>query len=191
MKIIRPIIGVTVGLWLIVGLAFPLAMTGISQIIFPWQANGSKVTLHGHVVASAHIGQNFTKADEFWGRPSATVPPYNPLDSGPSNLGPTNNLLIEHIHSRIERLIRLDPGLSVHQIPASLVESSGSGLDPDITVQGALIQIPRVAAATGISQVVLTRLVDSQIKRPLFGIIGEERINVFDLNLALLHLRHA
>lgn len=189
MKILRPIIGVTIGLWLLVGLIFPLAMTGISQITFPWQANGSVVRSDGRAVAALHIGQNFTKNDQFWGRPSATTPPYNPLDSGPSNLGPTNKLLIEHIKTRIHHLLVNDPGLTVQQIPASMVESSGSGLDPDITVQGALIQVPRVAHATGLSESVLDRLIKRQTLHPLVGVIGVTRINVVELNLALAQLQ--
>lgn len=190
MKILRPIIGVTVGLWLLVGLIYPLAMTGISQLAFPWQAQGSVVRSHGKEVASLHIGQNFTKNDEFWGRPSATTPPYTPLASGGSNLGPTNKLLIAHIEGRIHHLIQADPGLKTSEIPASMVESSGSSLDPDITVQGALIQVPRIAKATGIPESVLRHLIQTHTLHPVLGVIGETRVNVVELNLALSKLQH-
>lgn len=190
MKLLRAVIGVSVGLWILVGLAYPLAMTGISQVIFPYQANGSQVKLNGKVVASAHVGQYFDQAQYFWGRPSATTPPYNPEASTPSNLGPTNKLLIQHIKARVALLLKTTPGLTVNQIPASLVESSGSGLDPDITVQSALIQIPRIAKATGISRATLTKIVKQHIIGPQLGIFGRSHVNVVDLNLAVFKILH-
>ncbi len=190
MKVLRAVIGVSVGLWILVGLAYPLAMTGISQILFPYQANGSQIKLNGKVVASAHVGQYFDQAQYFWGRPSATTPPYNPMASTPSNLGPTNKLLIQHIKARVALLLKTTPGLTVNQIPASMVESSGSGLDPDITVQSALIQIPRIAKATGISRNTLTHLVNQHIIGPQLGIFGRSHVNVVDLNLAVFKLLH-
>ncbi len=190
MKILRAVIGVSVGLWILVGLAYPLAMTGISQVIFPYQANGSQVKLNGKVVASAHVGQYFDQAQYFWGRPSATTPPYNPEASTPSNLGPTNKLLIQHIKARVALLLKTTPGLTVNQIPASMVESSGSGLDPDITVQSALIQIPRIAKATGISRATLTKIVNQHVIGPQLGIFGRSHVNVVDLNLAVFKLLH-
>ncbi len=191
MKWLRPIIVVTVMTWLLVGLAYPLGMTGISQLIFPYQANGSPVKLHGVVVASRHIGQYFNQNQYFWGRPSATVPPYNAEASGASNLGPTNRLLITHIASRIRHLEITTPGLRAKQIPASLVESSASGLDPDITVQSALIQIPRVAKATGISTAVIRTLVKEHELPKQFGLIGRRRVNVVLLNLSVYRLMHS
>ncbi len=190
MKVLRAVIGVSVGLWILVGLAYPLAMTGISQVIFPYQANGSQVKLNGKVVASAHVGQYFDQSQYFWGRPSATSPPYNPEASSPSNLGPTNKLLIQHIKARVALLLKTTPGLKVNQIPASMVESSGSGLDPDITVQSALIQIPRIAKATGIQSATLRRIVTQHIVRPQLGIFGRSHVNVVDLNLAVFKLLH-
>ncbi len=190
MKVLRAVIGVSVGLWVLVGLAYPLAMTGISQVIFPYQANGSQVKLNGKVVASAHVGQYFDQSQYFWGRPSATSPPYNPEASSPSNLGPTNKLLIQHIKARVALLLKTTPGLKVNQIPASMVESSGSGLDPDITVQSALIQIPRIAKATGIQSATLRRIVTQHIVRPQLGIFGRSHVNVVDLNLAVFKLLH-
>ncbi|WP_020373866.1 potassium-transporting ATPase subunit KdpC [Sulfobacillus thermosulfidooxidans] len=190
MKWLRPIVGVTLGTWLLVGLGYPLVMTGISQILFPYQANGSQIRVNGQVVASQHVGQYFNQPQYFWGRPSATTPPYNPEASGPSNLGPTNKLLLEHVKARIKALQESIPGLKVSQIPISLVESSGSGLDPDITVQSALIQIPRVAKATGLSEGFLTRLVDQHVLGPQFGIFGKDRVNVVELNLAVYEALH-
>ena len=190
MKVLRAVIGVSVGLWILVGLAYPLAMTGISQVIFPYQANGSQVKLNGKVVASAHVGQYFDQSQYFWGRPSATSPPYNPEASSPSNLGPTNKLLIQHIKARVALLLKTTPGLKVNQIPASMVESSGSGLDPDITVQSALIQIPRITKATGIQSATLRRIVTQHIVRPQLGIFGRSHVNVVDLNLAVFKLLH-
>ncbi len=190
MKVLRAVIGVSVGLWVLVGLAYPLAMTGISQVIFPYQANGSQVKLNGKVVASAHVGQYFDQSQYFWGRPSATSPPYNPEASSPSNLGPTNKLLIQHIKARVALLLKTTPGLKVNQIPASMVESSGSGLDPDITVQSALIQIPRITKATGIQSATLRRIVTQHIVRPQLGIFGRSHVNVVDLNLAVFKLLH-
>ncbi len=190
MKWLRPIIGVTLGTWLLVGLGYPLVMTGISQILFPYQANGSQIKVAGKVVASAHVGQYFDQPQYFWGRPSATTPPYNPSASSPSNLGPTNKLLMEHIKSRIATLKHSIHGLKVSKIPISLVESSGSGLDPDITVRSALIQIPRVAKATGLSPEFLTRLVDQHVSGPQFGIFGTARLNVVQLNLAVFQALH-
>ncbi|HBQ94794.1 MAG: potassium-transporting ATPase subunit KdpC [Firmicutes bacterium] len=190
MKWLRSILGVTLGTWLLVGLGYPLVMTGISQVLFPYQANGSPVKLGNRIVASLHVGQYYHQPQYFWGRPSATTPPYNPYASTPSNLGPTNKLLLEHVKSRIKTLQRSIPGLRVSQIPISLVESSGSGLDPDISVQSALIQIPRVSRATGLSRGFLTRLIDQHVSGPQFGVIGRSRINVMELNLAVYKALH-
>ena len=190
MKWLRSILGVTLGTWLLVGLAYPLLMTGISQMLFPYQANGSVVKTRGQVVASLHVGQYYHQPQYFWGRPSATTPPYNPYASAPSNLGATNKLLVDHVKARIEALQHSIPGLKVSQIPISLVESSGSGLDPDISVQSALIQIPRIAHATGLSRGFLTRLVDQHVAGPQFGVFGRSRINVMELNLAVYKTLH-
>jgi len=185
MRYLRPIVVATVGLWLIVGLAYPLVMTGVSQIIFPRQANGSVVTVNGRVVGSEHVGQYFNQKAYFWGRPSATNPPDNPLGVGASNLGPTNPKLIGQIRVQIQRLRAADPGLKTSQIPISLVESSGSGIDPDITVDSALIQVARVHRATGISEPRLRDMIHQATKVPLLGFIGVRRVNVLALNLAV------
>lgn len=185
MKLLRPIIVGTVATWLLAGVVYPLVMTGVSQLLFPSQANGSPVRVGDTVVASRHIGQYFSQNQYFWGRPSATVPPYNAEASAASNLGPTNRLLTAHIKNRIRALTAVTPGLRVDQIPASLVESSASGLDPDISVQSALIQIPRVSKATGLSAGELKRMVQDNVLSPQFGIFGRDRVNVVQLNLDL------
>lgn len=190
-KMLAKAVGVTVGLWILFGLAFPLAMTGISQVIFPYQANGSMVTQGGRIVGSQHVGQNFATSAYFWGRPSDTAnAPYNAEGSGASNYGPTNKKLIEDIKTRIAALVKATPGLKPAQIPLSLVEASGSGLDPDITVQSAIIQIPRVAKATGLSRSTLARLITQHTLGPQFGILGRQRVNVLDLNLAVYQTLH-
>ena len=192
MKYLKPLVGVTLFLWLLLGLAYPLAMTGISQVIFPYQANGSQIRLNGRVVASAHVGQYFDQAKYFWGRPSDTVStttakpdPYNAYSSAPSNLAPTNQALMAEIRSRIAALKKSIPGLKTSQIPPDLVEGSGSGLDPDISVEAAMIQIPRVAKATGLSQSFLRALVEASTSGPQWGIFGAQVVNVTQLNISL------
>lgn len=188
----------TVMLWVILGLGFTLVMVGLGQLIFPWQANGSVVALDGRPVAARHVGQYFgNRLQYFWGRPSDTVSvatgksePYNAVNSAPSNYGPTNALLVNDVKARIRRYLQTTPGLKASQIPLSLVESSGSGLDPDITVQSALIQVPRVAKYTGLSQARLRHLVASQVLAPELGVFGPKRINVVLLNVALDQLRN-
>jgi K+-transporting ATPase ATPase C chain len=185
-------------LWVMLAWGFTGIMLGIGQVIFPAQANGNVVTLNGRPVASRHVGQDFqTSSQYFWGRPSATVSvttgkpqPYNALNSGASNLGPTNAVLLAHIRQRIHRYLQTTPGLVVHDIPISLVESSGSGLDPDITVHSALIQIPRIAKATGIAPSQLRQLVMRHVLPPALGLFGRRRVNVVLLNLALYRMRH-
>lgn len=191
LKLLRPAVGVTVALWILVGFLYPLVMTGVSGLIFPYQAQGSPLYRHGQVVAAAHVGQYFGKdAGLFWGRPSDTVSvrtgkpkPYDALNSGASNLGPTTLLLMQHIEARVRRLERTDPGLTPSRIPPDLVESSASGLDPDISPQAALIQIPRIAKATGLSRGFLTMLVQDNTQGPQWGLFGRSRVNVVALNL--------
>ena len=193
MRILRPALVATLGLWLLLGLAYPLAITGVSAIVFPHQAAASPVVVNGQVVAAANVGQNFTAMDQFWGRPSATMSlanpsvaqPYNAENSAPSNLGPTNPALLTQVKAAIRHLLATTPGLKVRQIPPDLVESSGSGLDPDISPQAAYIQIPRVAKAAGLSQARLRALVAKATRGPLLGLFGAPSVNVVDLNLAL------
>ncbi len=189
---------VTVLLWIMLALGFTFVLVGLGQVFFPYQANGSVVTVQGRPIASRHVGQYFgNRLQYFWGRPSATVSlttgkpqPYNALNSAPSNEGPTNAVLLHDIQRRIARYLHTTPGLTVGQIPVSLVESSGSGLDPDITVQSALIQVPRVAKYTGLRPARLRQLVRSQVLPPDLGVFGPSRINVVLLNVALYQLLH-
>lgn len=197
MKYLKPLIGVTLFLWLLLGVAYPLAMTGISQLMFPYQASGSPVTLNGRVVADAQVGQYFNQMGYFWGRPSDTVStttgkpdPYNAYNSTASNLGPTNKVLLAHIRARIAYLKKTNPGLKTRQIPPDLVEGSGSGLDPYVSVQGAVIQIPRVAKATGLSPNFLRALVQQATIGPQWGLFGTTVVNVTALNIDVYKARH-
>jgi K+-transporting ATPase ATPase C chain len=174
--------------------AYPFAITGIAQLIFPDKARGSLVERDGKVVGSALIGQEFTSEGYFHGRPSATtapdpsdpakaVPaPYNAANSGGSNLGPTNKALIERLGGDIEKLKQENPSA---QVPADLVTTSGSGLDPHISPEAALFQVPRVAKARNLSQNVLRQLIAANTSDRLIGLLGEPRVNVLELNLAL------
>lgn len=170
---------------LLTGILYPLVITGIAQVIFPHQANGSLIVQNGQVVGSELIGQSFDDPRYFWGRLSATSPyPYNAASSAGSNLGPTNPALTEEVKARIAALKTADP-TNNSPIPVDLVTSSGSGLDPDISIGAALYQIPRVAKARGINQDVVRALVDRFIEGQQFDVLGEARVNVLELNLAL------
>lgn len=188
----RPAIVLTVLLTLITGIIYPLATTGVAQALFHSQANGSLVYVNGKPVASKLIGQYWTQPQYFHGRPSVTVnlqgtpAPYEADNSAGSNLGPTNSVLIKTVQQRIADLKKENPDVSPGTpIPADLVESSASGLDPDISVAAAYYQIPRVAKARGLSQAEVQHLVDQHITGRFLGLFGEPRVNVLDLNLAL------
>ena len=176
---------------IITGLAYPLAMTGLAQALFPFQANGSIITHDGKPIGSALIGQNFTSAGYFQGRPSAAgTDGYDATSSGGSNLGPTSKKLVDTVADNIKK-VREDNKLDEQKpVPADLVLASGSGLDPDISPAAAYVQIERVASERGLSVSEVNNLVEQHIKGRQFGIFGEPRINVLELNLALDALKH-
>jgi len=191
---IRPAIVLLLGLTLITGLAYPLAITSVAGAIFPKQAAGSLIEKDGKVIGSALIGQEFKSDKYFHGRPSATVAsdpndptktvpaPYNAANSGGSNLGPTSKALNDRIKEDVERLKAENPSIPV---PVDLVTTSASGLDPDISPDAALFQVPRVAKARGLSEDEVRQLVTDNTEGRLGGLLGEPRVNVLALNLAL------
>jgi K+-transporting ATPase ATPase C chain len=175
---------------LITGVIYPLVITGIAQIIFPWQANGSLILSDGQARGSELIGQPFDDPRYFWGRPSATTPfPYNAASSTGSNLGPANPALIDAVRSRIAALKASDPGNNL-PIPVDLVTASGSGLDPQISPAAAYYQVARVARVRGISEQLVRQLVDQFTQSRWLGILGEPRVNVLELNLALDRIKN-
>lgn len=182
---LKPAVILLAAFTLITGILYPLAITGIAQLIFPHQANGSLIVQDGRAAGSELIGQPFSDPKYFWGRLSATSPfPYNAAASGGSNLAPTNPALIAEVQARLQALKAADPG-NTQPVPVDLVTSSGSGLDPDISLAAALYQVPRVARARGLSQDQVRLLVDRYTEGRTFLILGEERVNVLKLNLAL------
>jgi len=194
LKEIRPAVVVLIGLTAITGLAYPLAMTGISNVLFPQQAQGSLEERDGKVIGSALIGQEFTSDKYFHGRPSATTAPdpkdasktvgapYNAVNSMGSNLGPTSKDLADRLKGDVEKLKAENPA---EPVPVDLVTTSGSGLDPHISADAAFFQVPRVARARNISEKLVRALVAGQIEGRAAGFLGEPRVNVLKLNLAL------
>ncbi len=188
---IRPALAMLLLLTVLTGLIYPLTVTGLAQVFFPDQANGNLIMLEGKVVGSKLIGQYFDKPEYFWGRPSATAPfPYNATASGGSNLGPTNPVLLEVVKARVAALRAADPGNDL-PIPVDLVTASGSGLDPHISPAAALYQAKRVARARGLDEAGVLTLVSKHTEGRQFGVLGEPRVNVLELNLALDVLKDA
>ena len=184
-KQVRPALVILALLTLITGVIYPLTMTGLAQLLFPRQANGSLIEQDGKVLGSALIGQPFTDPKYFWGRPSATdLFPYNAAASSGSNLGPTNPALEKAVQARVEALLAADPGNTL-PIPVDLVTASGSGLDPHISVAAAQYQVSRVARLRGLSEAQLLALVEEYTTGRQLGFLGEPRVNVLNLNLAL------
>ena len=182
---LRPALVLFLALTLVTGLAYPLVVTGVAQTLFPAQAAGSLVVRDGTAVGSSLIGQNFTDPGHFWGRPSATATmPYNATASGGSNLGPLNPALTDAVKGRIDALRAADPGNSA-AVPVDLVTASASGLDPHITPAAAQYQLARVAKARGLATDQVAALVAQHTETPLWGLLGEPRVHVLRLNLAL------
>jgi potassium-transporting ATPase KdpC subunit len=194
MNEIRPAIMMLFVLTLITGLAYPLAMTGIAETLFPRNAGGSLIERDGKVVGSALIGQEFKSDRYFHGRPSATlgpdpadpsksvVQPYNAANSMGSNLGPTNRALATRVEEDVNRLKQENPNMPV---PIDLVTTTASGLDPDISPEAAFFQVPRIAKARGLSEERVRQLIEAHVEQRILGVLGEPRVNVLQLNLAL------
>jgi K+-transporting ATPase ATPase C chain len=182
---IRPALMAILVFTLLTGVIYPLAITGIARLVFPGQADGSLIVDQGTAVGSRLIGQSFDNPKYFWGRLSATGSfPYNAAASSGSNLGPTNPALLDAVKARIAALRAADP-TNTRPIPVDLVTASGSGLDPNISIAAAFYQVPRVAKARGLSEATVITLVNQVTEGRQFGFLGEPRVNVLELNLAL------
>jgi K+-transporting ATPase ATPase C chain len=183
-QIIRPALLLFLVLSLVTGVIYPLVVTGIAQAVFPARANGSLIYLDGEPVGSALIGQPFNDPKYFWSRPSATTPAYNAAASAGSNLGPTNPALQEAVRCRIAALRAVDPGNQA-PIPVDLVTASASGLDPHISPAAAEYQVHRVAKIRGMRENALRELIVRHTEGRTFGLLGEPRVNVLQLNMDL------
>jgi len=182
---LRPAVVLFAGLTILVGVAYPLLMTGVAKVGFEEKAEGSLVSFNGKTVGSSLIGQSFSSPKYFWGRPSATGPmPNNAANSGGSNLGPTNPAQIDAVKGRIDALTAADPG-NTAKIPVDLVTASASGLDPEISLAAAYYQIPRIARERQMGFDQVHAIVDQLAEHPVLGLFGEARVNVLALNIAL------
>ena len=182
---LRPAVVLFLLLTALTGFIYPLAVTGLAQLLFPQQAAGSLVMRNGHAVGSRLIGQSFSDPRYFWGRPSATTPqPYNGTASTGSNLGPLNPALVDAVKPRIAALRAADPGNDA-PVPVDIVTASGSGLDPEISLAAAAYQAARVASARGLAPERVQALIAQHTEGRLLGVLGEPRVNVLELNLAL------
>jgi K+-transporting ATPase ATPase C chain len=184
-RYLRPALSLLVVMSVLLGLAYPLVITGIAQLALPRQASGSLLYSNGQVIGSSLIGQAFSDPKYFWGRPSATAPQaYNGLASSGSNLGPLNPALIDQVSANLKSLHAGDPDQG-GPVPVDLVTASASGLDPEISLAGARYQIARIARARGIAPAEIEKLIAGHARGRLAGLIGENRVNVLELNLAL------
>jgi K+-transporting ATPase ATPase C chain len=184
-SLLRPALTLLIVFSLLTGLAYPLLTTGIARLVFPWQAAGSLIERDGKTLGSMLIGQGFSDPKYFWSRPSATSPmPYNPLASGGSNLGPLTPALADAVKGRIDALHAADPG-NTATVPADLVYSSASGLDPHISLAAALYQAGRVSRVRNLPIEQVRQLINEHSEGMLLGFLGEPRVNVLALNLAL------
>jgi len=184
-SLIRPALVLFVIMTVVTGVAYPLLVTGIAQVVFPHQAAGSLVVKDGKPIGSELIGQNFSDPKYFWGRPSATSPqPYNGVGSTGSNLGPLNPALTDGIKKNIDALHAADP-TNKAPVPVDLVTASGSGLDPEISIAAANYQAARIARVRGVAPEAVLKLVSEHARGKVLGLLGEPRVNVLELNLAL------
>jgi potassium-transporting ATPase KdpC subunit len=184
-RLIRPAVSLLALMTVLLGIVYPLVITGVAQVAFPRQAEGSLIYQNGKLIGSRSIGQSFSDPKYFWGRPSATTPqPYNGLASTGSNLGPLNPALLDAVKTNANALHDADPD-NRQSIPVDLVTASASGLDPDISPAAAHYQAARVARARNLALASVETLIDAHVRGRLFGLFGEPRINVLELNLAL------